>query len=49
MYKFRTMKNNSHELRDDLQDLIKNDESIFKIENDPRLLRDYNLRKLSLR
>ena len=37
MYKFRTMKNNAHELRDDLQNLNKNDDVIFKIENDPRI------------
>jgi len=39
MYKFRTMKNNAHELRDDLQNLNKNDDVIFKIENDPRLMK----------
>jgi lipopolysaccharide/colanic/teichoic acid biosynthesis glycosyltransferase len=39
MYKFRTMKNNAHELREDLQNLNKNDDVIFKIENDPRLLK----------
>ena len=49
MYKFRTMKNNAHELRDDLQNLNKNDDVIFKIENDPRLLKGtHKLRKLSL-
>ena len=49
MYKFRTMKNNSHDLRDDLQNLNKNDNVIFKIENDPRLLKGtLKLRKLSL-
>ena len=49
MYKFRTMKNNSHELRNDLQDLNKNDDIIFKIENDPRLLKGtLRLRNLSL-
>ena len=37
MYKFRTMKNNSHELRGELEELNKNDEVIFKIENDPTL------------
>ena len=40
------MKNNSHELREDLQDLNKNDESIFKIENDPRLLKGTSIEKL---
>ena len=33
------MKNNAHELRDNLQELNKNDDVIFKIENDPRLLK----------
>ena len=52
MYKFRTMKNNSHELRGELEELNKNDEVIFKIENDPRIirgaqvLRDYSLDEL---
>jgi len=49
MYKFRTMKNESHELRDDLQNLNKNDEVIFKIEDDPRILKGAKfLRNLSL-
>jgi len=49
MYKFRTMKNESHDLRDDLQNLNKNDEVIFKIEDDPRILKGAKfLRKLSL-
>lgn len=38
MYKFRTMKNKSHMLRDELQELNKNDEVIFKIEDDPRII-----------
>ena len=38
MYKFRTMKINSHEMRSDLQDQNQNDAEIFKIENDPRIL-----------
>ena len=52
MYKFRTMKRNSHELRDDLKDLNEHDEVIFKIENDPRIisgthfLRNYSLDEL---
>ena len=46
MYKFRTMKNNAHELREDLQDLNKNDNVIFKIENDPRLLKGNIIKKL---
>ena len=46
------MKNNSHELRGELEELNKNDEVIFKIENDPRIirgaqvLRDYSLDEL---
>tara|TARA_Y100000389_G_C17415570_1_gene493474 strand:- start:41 stop:1048 length:1008 start_codon:yes stop_codon:yes gene_type:complete len=48
MYKFRTMKNKSHDLREDLEDLNKNDEVIFKIEHDPRVLKGANfLRNLS--
>ncbi len=52
MYKFRTMKKNSHGLRDELSDLNKNDRAIFKIENDPRIipgtefLRRYSLDEL---
>lgn len=38
MFKFRTMKNNSHNLRKELEDLNKNDGVIFKIENDPRII-----------
>jgi lipopolysaccharide/colanic/teichoic acid biosynthesis glycosyltransferase len=49
MYKFRTMKNNSHKMRNELEDLNKNDEIIFKIENDPRLLKGASiLRNYSL-
>ena len=49
MYKFRTMYSNSHSKRDDLQDLNKNDEIIFKIENDPRIFSGGQvLRKLVL-
>lgn len=52
MYKFRTMKNNSHELRDELKDLNQRKGPIFKIDNDPRILngakfiRDYSLDEL---
>ena len=52
MYKFRTMKKDSHGLRDELSDLNKNDRAIFKIENDPRIipgtefLRRYSLDEL---
>ena len=49
MYKFRTMKKDSHELRDQLSDLNKNDKAIFKIENDPRIIKGSEfLRKYSL-
>jgi lipopolysaccharide/colanic/teichoic acid biosynthesis glycosyltransferase len=49
MYKFRTMKKNSHELRKDLEKLNKHDEVIFKIEHDPRIIKGTNiLRNLSL-
>ena len=48
MYKYRTMKNNSHNLREELQDLNKNDNVIFKIENDPRIISGtHQLRNLS--
>ena len=39
MYKFRTMKLNSHELRDSLDELNKSDGPLFKIENDPRIIK----------
>jgi|TARA_Y200000002_G_C22676515_1_gene662306 lipopolysaccharide/colanic/teichoic acid biosynthesis glycosyltransferase len=49
MYKFRTMYNNSHEIREELQDLNKNDKVIFKIEDDPRIIKGaHSLRKYSL-
>ena len=49
MYKFRTMKNNAHDLREELEDLNKNDEIIFKIENDPRIIKGTNfMRNFSL-
>ena len=38
MFKFRTMKKNAHELRDELREQSKNDAEIFKIENDPRII-----------
>ncbi len=52
MYKFRTMYVDSHEKREELSDLNKNDKVIFKIENDPRIfsggqfLRKYSLDEL---
>lgn len=39
MYKFRTMRNNSHNLRDDLSSLNKRSGPLFKIENDPRIIK----------
>jgi lipopolysaccharide/colanic/teichoic acid biosynthesis glycosyltransferase len=43
------MKNNSHNLRDELKELSKNDSEIFKIENDPRIIQGAGfLRKYSL-
>ncbi len=38
MYKFRTMKLNSHEMRSDLQDQNQHDAEIFKMDDDPRVL-----------
>tara|TARA_B100000945_G_C20380335_1_gene596877 strand:+ start:235 stop:1557 length:1323 start_codon:yes stop_codon:yes gene_type:complete len=52
MYKFRTMKKDSHELRGQMEELNKNDNIIFKIEDDPRIiqgarfLRNYSLDEL---
>ena len=52
MYKFRTMKKDSHNLREEMEDLNKNDKAIFKIEDDPRIingakfLRNYSLDEL---
>ena len=49
MYKFRTMKLNSHELRDSLEELNKSDGPLFKIENDPRIIKNLEfVRKYSL-
>ena len=38
MYKFRTMKNNSHEEREKLKDMSKKSGPLFKISDDPRLI-----------
>ena len=52
MYKFRTMKKDSHKLRKSLNDLNKSDGPLFKIENDPRIIkslgfvREYSLDEL---
>ncbi len=49
MYKFRTMYLNSHSKRESMNELNKNDEVIFKIENDPRIFNGgEKLRKFSL-
>jgi len=49
MYKFRTMKKNSHELREELRELSKNDPEIFKLQDDPRVLNGAKfLRRYSL-
>jgi lipopolysaccharide/colanic/teichoic acid biosynthesis glycosyltransferase len=39
MYKFRTMKKNSHELRATMEELNKSDGPLFKIDQDPRILK----------
>ena len=49
MYKFRTMKNNSHKLRDDLQNQNKKSGPLFKLDDDPRLINGAKfIRKYSL-
>ena len=49
MYKFRTMYLDSHKKRESLEEMNKNDEVIFKIDNDPRIFRGGEvLRKYSL-
>ena len=49
MYKFRTMYKNSHELRDDLSELNKHTGPLFKLDEDPRVIKGTEkLRKLSL-
>ena len=49
MYKFRTMKNDSHTLRKDLKELNKGKGPLFKIENDPRVINGANfIRDFSL-
>ena len=49
MYKFRTMKLNSHEKREDLEELNKHNGPLFKIKNDPRIFKGGNfLRKYSI-
>jgi len=49
MFKFRTMRLNSHELRDSLDELNQSDGPLFKIENDPRIINRLEfVRKYSL-
>ena len=49
MYKFRTMKIDSHNLRKEMGDLNKSDGPLFKIEDDPRILNRLSFaRKFSL-
>lgn len=49
MYKFRTMKKDSHTLRKDLKELNKGKGPLFKIENDPRVINGANfIRDFSL-
>ena len=49
MYKFRTMRKDSHKLRESLNELNKSDGPLFKIENDPRIIKSLGfVRKYSL-
>ena len=49
MFKFRTMKKNSHELRETMEELNKSDGPLFKVEDDPRILKGLAFaRKFSL-
>ena len=49
MYKFRTMNKESHELRSDLEDLNQSKGPLFKIENDPRIVKGLSfIREYSL-
>jgi lipopolysaccharide/colanic/teichoic acid biosynthesis glycosyltransferase len=49
MFKFRTMKLNSHEQRDNLRKHSKNDAQIFKLDADPRVIKGASiLRRFSL-
>ena len=49
MFKFRTMKKDSHELRATMEELNNSDGPLFKIENDPRILRGLSFaRRFSL-
>ena len=49
MYKFRTMKKDSHDERDDLQEMNTHDGPLFKIDDDPRIINGSKfLRKYSI-
>ena len=49
MYKFKTMFNNSHEKRKDLDDQNKKSGPLFKLDDDPRIIKNLSfLRKYSL-
>ena len=49
MYKFRTMRKDSHELRDSLSNLNKGKGPLFKIEDDPRIIKQLKfIREYSL-
>lgn len=49
MYKFRTMKKESHDLRGELEDLNQSKGPLFKIENDPRIVKGLSfIREYSL-
>ena len=49
MYKFKTMYNNSHIQRSDLKDLSTKKGPLFKIDEDPRIIKGLSfLRKYSL-
>jgi lipopolysaccharide/colanic/teichoic acid biosynthesis glycosyltransferase len=49
MLKFRTMKKNSHELREEMEELNRSDGPLFKIDDDPRILKNLNFaRRFSL-
>jgi len=49
MYKFRTMQKNAHLQRDGLDEFNERDEILFKIQNDPRILKNASfIRKYSL-
>ena len=49
MFKFRTMKNASHELRSELENLNKSKGPLFKIDNDPRIIKGLSfIREYSL-